>query len=129
MQTQTAGGEEDAMTTTPDDGGWYYAEDIARLAGIKIRTVHRSASVTAAMIERGELDPANTRGELPPPEVERVKRTMHTAKGLPRTVWSSRWRKEVIDNWLPQRRGPGGAPADPEAYRKWAEVRGVAPDA
>jgi hypothetical protein len=107
----------------PDDDRYYWAEDIARLADIKVRTVHRYATLTQSMIERGELDPVNTGGELPPP-VDRVKRTMHTRGGQPRTVISSRWEKARINDWLPQRRGPGGRLVDPDAYQEYVRTHG-----
>lgn len=100
------------MTEQPGEG-YYWAEDIAKLADIEVRTVHRYATSSQAMIDAGELPAYDTGGEMPPP-VDRVKRQVGRP-GAMRTVWSPRWKKELIDAWLPQRRGPGGRLLNPPA--------------
>jgi hypothetical protein len=76
------------------DGELLFAEDVARLTGIKLGTVKAYAARRKRLERAGRVTP----WDMPAPLPERGLREVHTAAGL-RRVRAQQWRRADIVAW------------------------------
>lgn len=96
------------MSDYTDDGiELLFIEEVAGMVGDKVSTIRRYA--TAAKQKRRTRKRTGIH-DFPAPS-RHVYREVPKADGKVNTVYSPLWRKDRIQTWMDNKRGPGGRPA------------------